>query len=446
MHNLFRNTHFKHWAGILGILALSVFSVSVNSSYFQASVLTKPSAAPFDGTVYPIQKVPDWSNTSSSEQDMKYSEISSAKLISIPEYRNDYLTYDSSKLVWGNASDNIIRNTKITYPVAYAGTYDLGDEGENSGSHPAIDIKCLEGTPVVAIANGVVYKSSYDAYGYGNYIVIQHDGVPDPNNSNSTTTLYSGYAHLSKSYVTSDEVVVKGQVIGEAGGTGAATTDHVHFQIDNSSAPWHLYWPFTSSEASAAGYDFWDAVSAGVGIENVYKYTINPLEYIKKYANYSGSSSSSSSSSSTTTSTDSSTSNTSTTTESSVVTVDFSDIEFELPGFLLVNSNEEIELTLKDSNGNTVTNPAFTGQIDLSVSDEDLGNISQTFLKTVDFSNGKAKIRLYAYKAGSVTIKAEISQNEFESKEVSFINEIKPFSRFTVVSDGMFTPDRKSVV
>lgn len=93
--------------------------------------------------------------------------------------------------------------------------------------HTGIDIDA-EGPPdsnsaewdtVVAADDGIVVASTYMS-GYGNAIVIAHDG--------SLSTLYG---HLSKRYVSAGQVVKRGQPIGMVGTTGASTGTHLHFEV-----------------------------------------------------------------------------------------------------------------------------------------------------------------------------------------------------------------------
>lgn len=428
--NRFRQ--IKHWASILAVLALSVFSTNLNPNYFKTSVIIQESPA-FDGTVYPVQQVPDWGHTTSQDRNMNFHDYDPSKLIDAPAYRNDYFVYPSTSLVWGNTNDDVIRNTKITYPVPYAGSYDLGDLGENAGSHPAVDIKALAGTPVHAVANAIVYKVGLDSGGFGNYIVLQHNNVPNPDNPSEKVTLYSGYAHLSKVFVTQGQIIYKNDVLGEVGTTGASTTNHLHFQLDNGFAPWHLYWPFTNADAKAAGVNFWEAVSAGVGKDNVYRYTYNPFKWLNSNLNYA------SSNKPETVEVQSSAE-----VESSVVKGGlrplFDNIKVSGPTFVMVGNNESLSVNLLDANGATLTSADFDNQINVSANDSLLAQISPSGLSPSDFSNGVATVKLYAQREGDVELNFEIAGKNYSSGVINLISEVKPFARFGIVTDGIIQP------
>jgi murein DD-endopeptidase MepM/ murein hydrolase activator NlpD len=88
--------------------------------------------------------------------------------------------------------------------------------------HGALDIASWEGSPILAADGGYVAEAgrSPDAWGYGNYILIDH--------GNGLQTLY---AHLSALYVRSGQSVERGQQIGAMGTTGRSTGTHLHFEI-----------------------------------------------------------------------------------------------------------------------------------------------------------------------------------------------------------------------
>ena len=91
-----------------------------------------------------------------------------------------------------------------------------------STTHSGIDFTPGYGTPIHAIADGVVVARPMT--GWGSYVVIQHeiDGQ----------TVYSGYAHMvSGSNAPVGTVVKRGDVIGRVGSTGESTGAHLHFSI-----------------------------------------------------------------------------------------------------------------------------------------------------------------------------------------------------------------------
>lgn len=272
---------------VVGVTTLAtslMASVDTGSILFSTNVLEIKEHAPFDGTVYPMKKVPNWTKLSSDKRDQAYSALSESDLMDIPYYDPKQLEVSADTLKWGNPVDDMIRNAKITYSVPYMGNYKL-DGHENGGSHPAVDIKIPEETPIFSIANGTVIKASTQSSGFGHHIVIQHNNFPSLSDANSKSTIYSSYSHLGDVLISEGEVVSKGQQIALSGSTGTATTPHLHFQIDNNTAPWHPYWPFTWQEAQEAGLDFFSAINEGLGKEKAIETTINPMNYVQAYMN-----------------------------------------------------------------------------------------------------------------------------------------------------------------
>lgn len=115
----------------------------------------------------------------------------------------------------------------------------------NGPLHPGIDLRAPLGWPVMAVAAGKVVDSRLSpndpdwwrwgmkrpadwpaktpwprVMGYGNLIKISHE--------DGTITVY---AHLAKRSVAVGDLVVAGQVIGEAGSTGFSSGPHLHFEV-----------------------------------------------------------------------------------------------------------------------------------------------------------------------------------------------------------------------
>lgn len=242
---------------------------------FKASLLVEDS---FDGTVMPIKRVPNWVKTG-GRNDLDYNTYATSQLQNLPKY-------DAKKLktkCTNNDKDYI--NECITYSVVYAGDYKF-THTEGNGSHMAIDIRAPKGTPVYAIANGVITKAKYQSSGFGNHVVIKHTNIPIENKSQ---TIFSTYSHLSKITISGETIVKKGDLIGYVGKSGTATTSHLHFQIDKDTVSYHPWWPFTGAEASNAGLSFWDGINNGLGQEKGFVNTINPMTFVQNNLNYNNS-------------------------------------------------------------------------------------------------------------------------------------------------------------
>ena len=92
--------------------------------------------------------------------------------------------------------------------------------------HEAIDIRALQSTPIHAPADGVVYKTRDNGYGYS-YIILAHAGG-----------FMTVYGHVSEIRVKAGEQIKEGQTIGLSGatpgtkGAGLMTTGpHLHFEV-----------------------------------------------------------------------------------------------------------------------------------------------------------------------------------------------------------------------
>lgn len=445
--------NFRDWAVILVLFALVTFSVDLNGRLLMSSVNDTPKHDPFDGTVMPIQYIPDWVNTSSEEQDKNYHEFPSSKLIELPEYDNDKLTIPYEDLEWGNSSHDLIRNMQITYTVAYTDNYEWDQSGQGTGSHPAVDMVTISGTPVFAVANAVVKKAVFSNSGFGNHIVLEHQDAPDPKNRGRETDLFSSYSHLSKIFISEGDVIRKGQVIGEVGDTGTATVAHLHFQLDDKSAPFMPYWPFDSADTTAAGLNFWEGVNAKLGYDNVLKYTHNPLMWVQEHLDGSSvdevviNEPEPEFEEETDDVEEEETIEANEVTEeeeeenlNSVVASHFDDIKTSLESFIILGNNSTVKIELLDENGSRISNPEFDGRIEVSLSDESLGKLSRDFLEPEDFKNGKAELYLYADREGEVNLNFRHASKHFDSNYISFISKVNPFARLGIEVDGEFTP------
>ncbi len=94
--------------------------------------------------------------------------------------------------------------------------------------HNAVDIGTSVGTPLLAAAQGNVLVARQSGYngGYGKMVIISHP--------NGTQTVYG---HMSNVFVTTGQVVQKGEQIGESGNSGKSSGPHLHFEIRGAQNP-----------------------------------------------------------------------------------------------------------------------------------------------------------------------------------------------------------------
>ncbi len=91
--------------------------------------------------------------------------------------------------------------------------------------HDGIDLDVGEGTTVYASAGGEVYFYG-EQPGYGNVLILEHDGG-----------FYTMYGHLKSSLVSKGQYVEKGQKVALSGNTGISSGPHVHFELRNGEFP-----------------------------------------------------------------------------------------------------------------------------------------------------------------------------------------------------------------
>ncbi len=96
--------------------------------------------------------------------------------------------------------------------------------------HNGLDLTNASGTPVVALADGIVVVAGPRG-GYGNTVVVDHGA--------GFTTLS---AHLSLIDVSVGTPVVAGQLLGRVGSTGRSTGPHLHFETRLGGVPVDPRW------------------------------------------------------------------------------------------------------------------------------------------------------------------------------------------------------------
>lgn len=92
--------------------------------------------------------------------------------------------------------------------------------------HWGVDYRAPTGTPVYAVAPGVVIASAYNSSN-GHYIAIRH---PD--------RYISYYLHLHRRMASKGQSIRAGQIIGRVGSTGISTGPHLHFGFKMPNGRW----------------------------------------------------------------------------------------------------------------------------------------------------------------------------------------------------------------
>ena len=104
-------------------------------------------------------------------------------------------------------------------PGAVIGAH-FGQYGSWSRYHTGLDFRAGFGTPIKAVADGVVLYAGNSGDWAGNHVAIRHAG--------GVTTMSS---HMSSMAVSSGQSVRAGQVIGYVGSTGRSFGPHLHFEL-----------------------------------------------------------------------------------------------------------------------------------------------------------------------------------------------------------------------
>ena len=140
----------------------------------------------------------------------------------VQDWSAEFVVGRELPLPFGNNSDLKIilvdgANTPFAMPCEPEKV--LSKYGTRNGKmHTGIDLKLAMGAPVRCCFDGVVRLVKYSP-SYGKVVVVRH--------YNGLETLY---AHLDSICVGRDELVKSGQLLGLAGRTGRASTEHLHFE------------------------------------------------------------------------------------------------------------------------------------------------------------------------------------------------------------------------
>ena len=150
-------------------------------------------------------------------------------------------------VVWISARDNPVSGNSYPGPVACGGII-YGNVGTgtftwptsatwlsgydyNPPVHNGLDFGGDFGSPIYAADSGVIVYSGWSDRGYGNLIVIDHDG--------GWQTFYSHM--MDGTLLPCGTNVTKGQLIASMGSTGNSTGPHLHFELRLNGHPVNPY-------------------------------------------------------------------------------------------------------------------------------------------------------------------------------------------------------------
>jgi murein DD-endopeptidase MepM/ murein hydrolase activator NlpD len=116
-------------------------------------------------------------------------------------------------------ANQIAKNLWVLPTVGYHLTARFGQTGLWSSIHTGLDFAAPSGSPIYAIANGVITSAGYDG-AYGNKTV---ETLPDG------TEIW--YCHQSTIGVEVGDKIIQSEQIGTLGSTGHVTGPHVHIEV-----------------------------------------------------------------------------------------------------------------------------------------------------------------------------------------------------------------------
>jgi peptidoglycan hydrolase-like protein with peptidoglycan-binding domain len=96
----------------------------------------------------------------------------------------------------------------------------------NGRPHHGIDFPAPRGTAVTAAGVGVVRSAGFNAFGYGNLVVVTH-----------RLGFETWYAHLSTIAAVPGQPVAGGVLLGRVGSTGHSSGPHLHWEVRRNGTP-----------------------------------------------------------------------------------------------------------------------------------------------------------------------------------------------------------------
>ena len=205
--------------GIVGLLTVGMTTPADAVAVRGGTDITRSVVASANGDVAPAEDeiqayvTPTGVENVAIDRAENYSTLTMAQLASesgIANHSNFFVNDPNSPIQWPFA---------VGVPISY------GFGMRDGTMHEGADFTPGEGSPIQAIADGVVRESTDSGGAFGVHIVIDHviDGV----------LVSSSYSHMlygSRQVEVGDQVTV-GTIIGHTGNTGRSFGAHTHFEI-----------------------------------------------------------------------------------------------------------------------------------------------------------------------------------------------------------------------
>ena len=159
------------------------------------------------------------------------------------------------------------------------------DHTEYGGSHLAVDIRIPIGTPVYAVANGVVEKAVSQITGFGRYIVVNIPMRPslmaEPRHFFWIRPSFKSFGRRRRY----DQERRSHWLLWQY-----RNRHHSSSSLSNRSKfrSYHPWWYLQLHKQATQNLNFFEAIDAGIGQEEAIENTINPMPWVQEYLNFSG--------------------------------------------------------------------------------------------------------------------------------------------------------------
>jgi murein DD-endopeptidase MepM/ murein hydrolase activator NlpD len=108
------------------------------------------------------------------------------------------------------------RKYRLSSPFGYRSDPFSG----RSTLHRGVDFSMKPGNPIYATGDGVVESVSFEFFGYGNSVVIDHG-----------FGYKTRYAHMKTISVAEGMPVKRGECLGQSGNSGKSSGPHLHYEV-----------------------------------------------------------------------------------------------------------------------------------------------------------------------------------------------------------------------